>query len=67
MIDVTGLNVSHGQIQVLHDLSFSVKQGEIVAVIGANGAGKSTLLGTLAGIYHASAGQIKFQGKLGIG
>jgi branched-chain amino acid transport system ATP-binding protein len=63
MIDISGLHVSHGQIEVLHDLSFSVEQGEIIAVIGANGAGKSTLLGTLAGIYHAGAGQITFQGK----
>jgi branched-chain amino acid transport system ATP-binding protein len=58
MLTVSGLKVSHGQIEVLHGLSMQVNTGEIVAVIGANGAGKSTLLGALAGIYKAGDGVI---------
>jgi branched-chain amino acid transport system ATP-binding protein len=63
MLTVNSLRVSHGPVQVLHGLSINIKQGEIVAVIGANGAGKSTLLGALAGIYRPSAGEILFNGR----
>lgn len=63
MLTVSGLRVAHGAIEVLHELSFSVQEGEIVAVIGANGAGKSTLLGALAGICRPAGGQIVFCGR----
>ncbi len=63
MLTVNGLQVAYGAIEVLHGLSFSVREGEIVAVIGANGAGKSTLLGTLAGISWPARGQVIFCGR----
>ncbi len=58
MLKVNQTDVFHGRIQVLHQVSLSVEQGEIVTIIGANGAGKSTLLGTIAGIYKPKAGEI---------
>lgn len=63
MLQVNGLSVRYGSIQVLRRISFHVGQGEIVALIGANGAGKSTLLRTLSGIHRSSEGEILFQGE----
>lgn len=53
---VTRLNVSHGAIHALHNISFSVEPGQLAAVIGSNGAGKTTLLRTLSGLKDASSG-----------
>jgi len=53
---VNRLNVSHGAIHALHDISFSVDPGQLAAVIGSNGAGKTTLLRTLSGLKDASSG-----------
>lgn len=63
MLTVSGLQVAHGAVEVLHDLAFSVDQGEIIAIIGANGAGKSTLLGAIAGLYKPARGRITFRGR----
>src|ERR1017187_3304893 len=48
MLRIDGIDVAYGDVQVLWDVSFEVKKGEIVALIGANGSGKST---TLAGVW----------------
>ena len=48
---------------VIFDLSFEVRQGEVVAIVGSNGAGKSTLLKTISGILRPSAGEILFCDK----
>ena len=48
MLEVSGIDVFYGDVQVLWDLSFEVKQGEIVALIGANGSGKTTTLSTVS-------------------
>lgn len=53
---VKNLNVQHGSITALSDVSFTVARGELTAVIGANGAGKSTLLRTLSGLKSATSG-----------
>jgi lipopolysaccharide transport system ATP-binding protein len=50
----------------LHDISFSVRPGEILGVIGSNGAGKSTLLGLLSGIHEPSTGTVELDGRLGV-
>lgn len=63
MLKVNCLDVYHGYVHALKNVSLNVKQGEIMAVLGANGAGKSTLLGTLAGLYKPAAGEIIFQNK----
>ena len=60
---VTRLNVSHGAIHALHDISFSVEPGQLAAVIGSNGAGKTTLLRTLSGLKEASSGAAQWDGR----
>ena len=61
MLSIKGLDVYHGYVQAVRDLSLEVKEGELLAVLGANGAGKSTLLGTLAGLYKPAWGEILLQ------
>lgn len=63
MLEVDGINVYYGNIHALKDVSFNVKSGEIVALIGANGAGKSTTLKTVSGLLRAVTGDITFKGK----
>jgi len=50
--------------KVLSDISISIKQGEVVGIIGRNGCGKSTLLRTISGIYRPSNGIVKSRGQL---
>ena len=63
MLKVEGINVYYGNIHAIKEISFEVKQGEIVTLIGANGAGKSTILNTISGLYHSKTGQIQFEGR----
>lgn len=58
MLDVRDLKVCYGQSEVLHGLNFSVKPGEIVAVVGRNGMGKSTLMKSLIGILPTASGSV---------
>ncbi len=51
-------------IWVLKDVSFSVRAGEVVGLIGENGSGKSTLLRTISGIYNADGGRVRTKGKI---
>ncbi|CAI3424738.1 ABC transporter ATP-binding protein [Enterococcus cecorum] len=63
MLKVRDLSVHYGMIQAVHNVSFEVKQGEIVSLIGANGAGKTTILRTISGLVRPSNGHIIFEGK----
>ncbi len=63
MLEVNGLNVYYGLIHALHDVSFHVNEGEVVALIGANGAGKTTILHTVSGLLGAKTGSVVFEGK----
>ncbi|UCH08504.1 MAG: ABC transporter ATP-binding protein [Deltaproteobacteria bacterium] len=63
LLEVKGVDVLYGDIQVIWGLSIHVDEGTIVALVGANGAGKTTLLKTISGIIHASSGEILFSGK----
>jgi len=63
LLDVRGIDVFYGDVQVLWDLSFTVGQGEVVALIGANGAGKSTTLKTVSGILKPRRGEILYRGE----
>ena len=63
MLEVRNIDVFYGDIQVVWDLSFEVKQGEVVALIGANGAGKSTTLKTVSGLLRPNSGEVLFQGQ----
>lgn len=58
MLEIRNIDVFYGDVQVLWDLSFEVKQGEVVALIGANGAGKSTTLKTISGLLRPRRGAI---------
>jgi branched-chain amino acid transport system ATP-binding protein len=63
LLDVRGIDVNYGDVQVLWSLSFSVGRAEIVALIGANGAGKSTTLKTVSGILRPRRGSITYDGR----
>jgi branched-chain amino acid transport system ATP-binding protein len=60
VLEIKNIDVFYGDVQVIWDISFNVKQGEIVALIGANGAGKSTTLKTISGILRPKNGEIHF-------
>ena len=63
MLAVEGLRAGYGRIEVLHDVSLSVEEGEIVTLIGANGAGKTTLLRTISGLVPARSGRVVLEGR----
>ena len=63
MLKVEDLHVYYGAIHAIKGISFEVKEGEIVALIGANGAGKSTILKTVSGLMHPRSGSISFRGQ----
>ncbi len=63
ILKVDHLSASYGGIRAIDDISFEIKRGEIVAMLGANGAGKSTLLKCLSGEHKRSAGDIVFDGQ----
>lgn len=63
ILRVEHLSASYGGIKAVHDISFEVRSGEIVSVLGANGAGKSTLLKCLSGEHKKFSGKVAFQGK----
>ncbi len=63
ILNVDNISVHYGAINALRDVSFSLDQGEIVALIGANGAGKSTSLNTISGLLHPSSGTVKYLDK----
>ncbi len=60
MLTVENINVYYGNIHAIKDVSFRVKKGEIVTLIGANGAGKSTILNTVSGLLRSRTGSITF-------
>jgi branched-chain amino acid transport system ATP-binding protein len=62
MLAVRDLHVHYGSIRALKGISLEVKEGEMVALIGANGAGKTTLLNTLSGFNRPKQGEILFRG-----
>lgn len=63
ILKATDLNVYYGSIHAVKNISFEVKEGEIVTLIGANGAGKSTTLNTVAGLLNSRSGDIEFMGE----
>jgi len=63
MLQVSNVDAGYGDVQVLFDVSMDIKEGELVAVIGANGAGKTTLLKTISGIIKPHKGAIRFGAK----
>jgi len=62
MLKVSGIDVFYGDLQVLWDVTFEVKEKEIVVLIGANGAGKSTTIRTISSLLIPKKGSIEFNG-----
>ena len=63
LLQVEGLKVAYGGIQAVKGVDFDVREGEIVALIGANGAGKTTTLKAVTGLQPVAVGDIKFLGR----
>lgn len=62
-LHVHKISLSFGGINALHEVEFTVLQGEILAVIGPNGAGKTSLINSITGFYHPQQGSIIFEGR----
>jgi branched-chain amino acid transport system ATP-binding protein len=63
VLEVKGVDVFYGDVQVLWDVSFEVKKGEIVALIGANGSGKTTSLSTVSSLLKPRKGTVTYEGQ----
>lgn len=63
MLRVDSIDVSYGDVQVLWGVSFEVRKGEIVALIGANGSGKTTTLAAVSSLLTPSKGSIEYEGQ----
>ncbi len=61
MLRVEGIEVAYGEFLALHGISFEVREGELVTIIGANGAGKSTILRAVMGMQRCRRGRIFFR------
>jgi branched-chain amino acid transport system ATP-binding protein len=63
LLDVVDLQVKYGAITAIKGISFNVREGEIVALLGANGAGKTTTQKTVSGMLRPAVGSITFDGR----
>jgi len=63
LLEVQGLKVAYGGIQAVKGVSFEVREGELVSLIGANGAGKTTTLKAVTGVQTVADGDIRYQGR----
>ena len=63
MLTLRNVQTFYGDLQALHGVSLSVREGEIVSVIGNNGAGKTTTLMTISGVYRPRRGALEFEGR----
>ena len=63
LLELIGINKSFGPVKVLHDVDFTVRAGEVTALVGDNGAGKSTLIKCVAGIHPIDHGEVRFRGQ----
>jgi branched-chain amino acid transport system ATP-binding protein len=62
MLEVHDLQVTYGPATALWEVSFELREGELLCIVGPNGAGKTTLINTLGGLLRAHAGRIAFEG-----
>ncbi|TIX86605.1 ABC transporter ATP-binding protein [Rhizobium sp. P44RR-XXIV] len=63
ILSIRNLDVRHGLLQAVRDVSFNLAKGEVLALVGANGAGKTTLLRSIAGAHLPAGGQIMLDGE----
>ncbi|TAL87168.1 MAG: ABC transporter ATP-binding protein [Candidimonas sp.] len=64
LLEVESVSAAYGHIQALHDVSLTVPEGEIVALLGANGAGKSTTLNVISRLVKPTSGSVRFAGRV---
>ncbi|MEO5965508.1 MAG: ATP-binding cassette domain-containing protein [Candidatus Limnocylindrales bacterium] len=64
VVELTDVSMAFGSVRVLQGVSVTVREGSVLALIGANGAGKSTLIKILSGVYPDHGGEIRVDGKL---
>jgi ABC-type branched-subunit amino acid transport system ATPase component len=62
ILELDQVRASYGAVEVLRGIDFTVKEGEVVALLGTNGAGKSTILRCVSGLMKPDAGEIRFEG-----
>jgi branched-chain amino acid transport system ATP-binding protein len=62
LLNVVGIEVAYGDVEVVHGLSFEVREGEIVTLLGSNGAGKTTTLRAISGLRPPRRGDVRFRG-----
>jgi branched-chain amino acid transport system ATP-binding protein len=63
MLEVRGLEVHYGKVQVLYEVDVDIYEGEVTALLGTNGAGKSTVLKAVTGLLKPSRGTIRYEGR----
>ena len=63
MLEIKNVSSGYGMIQILWDVSFKIREKEIVSIIGPNGAGKTTLVKTIIGLLPTKNGSIQFKGE----
>lgn len=63
MLSIQAISAQYGQARVLHEVSFDVDEGQLLAVVGANGAGKTTLVRAISGMVPVTRGRIVFHGE----
>ena len=66
LLEIENLKKSFEDLDVLHDISLGVEEGEVVAIIGPSGSGKSTLLRCCTGLEQADSGTIHYEGSYGL-
>ena len=63
IIEINNLTAGYGETRVIHDLSMTVKEGSLCAIVGPNGHGKTTLMKSISGLVRVFSGSIIFSGK----
>ena len=63
LLELSGVHTHIGAYHILHGVDFAVPEGQVTMLLGRNGAGKSTTLRTIMGLWPASAGELRFQGR----
>ena len=62
-LEIKNLHAWYGESHILHDVNFSVNQGEVVTLLGANAAGKTTTMKTIFGLVKPKSGTVTFKGQ----
>ena len=62
LLELKGVSSAYGKVEVLHSVSITIEEGEVVTLLGANGAGKTTTLHTISGLKTPTRGEIWFDG-----